>query len=132
MARPRFALTEENRRQVKMLAAMGNPQDSIAKVIGIAPKTLRKHFDQELFRGVIEANTQVAKTVFQTATGGNVQACIFWLKTRAGWREYGPESQRTVAIPDFSVHGPASKPDCARELEKRDELDELDELDKAA
>jgi hypothetical protein len=57
MARPRFAPTEENRRQVKLLAAMGTPHDLIGKVIGIAPKTLRKHFDQELFRGEVEANT---------------------------------------------------------------------------
>ena len=112
MARPRFAPTEETRRQVKLLAAMGISHDSIAKVTGIAPKTLRKHFDQELSRGPTEANAQVAKTLYQKAIGGNVPACTFWLTHRAGWREQGPEGQRgPVAIPDFIVHGPAAKPD---------------------
>jgi hypothetical protein len=76
MARPRFASTEENRRQAKALAAMGTPHDLIAKLIGIAPKTLRKHFDQELFRGEVEANTQVAKTLFQICSGVRYQRAL--------------------------------------------------------
>ena len=112
MARPRFAPTEETRRQAKMLAGLGISHDSIAELIGIAPKTLRKHFHRELSRGPTETNAQVTKTLYQTAIGGNVPACIFWLKNRAGWREHGPEGQRgPVAIPDFIVHGPAAKPD---------------------
>jgi hypothetical protein len=127
MSRTPFTPTEEQRRQVKLLAAMGNSHESIGKVIGIAPKTLRKHFEQELFRGAIDANTQMARKIYETGMGGNVSAMIFWMKNRAGWREHGPEGQRgPVAVPDFVVKGSASKPDSARELEKRDELDELD------
>jgi hypothetical protein len=121
MPRPTFTPTEEQRRQVKTLAAMGNSHDSIGKVIGIAAKTLRKHFDQELFRGVIDANTQVAGKLFQSAMGGSVAAQKYWLAVRAGWREKAPEGQRgPVVISDFVVRGPARKPDSAGE---RDDLD---------
>jgi hypothetical protein len=121
MSRPSFTPTEDQRRQVKMMAALGNSHDSIGKVMGIAPKTLRKHFDQELVRGVIEANTQVARVLFQLAIGGNLGAIIYWLKCRAGWREQAPEGQRwPFVISDFVVRGPARKPDSAGE---RDDLD---------
>ena len=130
MARPRFAPTEETRRQTKMLAGLGISHDSIAELIGIAPKTLRKHFRRELSRGVTEANAQVAKALLQAAIGGNVPAGTFWLKHRAGWREQGPEGQRApVAIPDFIVHGPAAKPDVTS---PPDVPSHPDELDKAA
>jgi hypothetical protein len=35
-----------------------------------------------------EANAQVAQSLYQQATSGKkTAATIFWLKTRAGWRE---------------------------------------------
>ena len=34
-----------------------------------------------------EANAQVKGFLFQAAKKGNVTAIIFWLKTRAGWKE---------------------------------------------
>jgi hypothetical protein len=121
MSRPSFTPTEDQRRQVKMMAALGISRDSIAKVIGITPKTLRKHFDREVVRGGIEAIMQVAGKLYQSAMGGNVVAMIFFLKCRGGWREQAPEGQRGLAvISDFVVRGPARKPDSARE---RDDLD---------
>ena len=33
------------------------------------------------------ANAQVAKGLFDQAKQGNTSAAIFWLKTRAGWKE---------------------------------------------
>ena len=51
-------------------------------------KTLRKHFTMELERGRIEANCQVAQTLFDLATSGVcVAATIFWAKTRMGFQE---------------------------------------------
>jgi hypothetical protein len=80
-------VTEEMRRKVKMLAGIGVPQHNIAQQIGCSPKTLRLHFREELDRGVAEANTMIAGTLFNTAKNGNVTAMIFWLKTRGRWRE---------------------------------------------
>ena len=89
--RPAFVPTEDQRRQVKAMAAYGVPQDDIATVLAIDAKTLRKHFWSDLQTGVLEANAKVAQSLFQRATtekgSAGVTAAIFWLKVRAGWRE---------------------------------------------
>ena len=87
MVRPAFVVTDGMREKVQYLAGLGVPQDDIAKIIGCAPKTLRKRFREELDRGVAEANAMVAGYLFNSAKQGNVSAQIFWLKTRAHWRE---------------------------------------------
>jgi hypothetical protein len=75
------------RRQVEALAAYGIPETDIARVVGIDPKTLRKRYREELDLGETKANAQVAGFLFTAAKNGNVTAQIFWLKTRARWRE---------------------------------------------
>jgi len=83
-----FEPTEEHRRLVRAFSGFGVPQDDIARHIGVEPKTLRKHFRDELDRGATEATVKVAQSLFQMATTGkNVAAAIFWMKARAGWRE---------------------------------------------
>jgi DNA-binding XRE family transcriptional regulator len=80
--------TEEERRLVRALSGFGITQDDIAKHVGIDPKTLRKHYREELDRGSIEATAKVAQSLFQMATTGkNVAAAIFWMKARAHWKE---------------------------------------------
>ena len=72
------------------MAAYGVPEADIATVIGIDAKTLRKHYRQELDTGQIKANTKVAENLYRKATGDGreaVIAAIFWLKTRARWKE---------------------------------------------
>jgi hypothetical protein len=83
-----FEPTEEQRRTVKALSGYGVPQEGIAIHIGVDPKTLRKHFRDELDRGSVEATAKVAQTLFHLATvEKNVASVIFWMKARAGWRE---------------------------------------------
>ncbi len=72
------------------MAGYGIPETDIASAIGIDPKTLRKWYRDELDVGHINANAQVAGFLFNAAKNGNVTACIFWLKVRAGWSEYSP------------------------------------------
>ena len=80
--------TEEQRRTVRAMSGFGIPQADIATLLELDPKTLRKHFRRELDRGSIEATAKVAQTLFQMATSGeNTAAAIFWMKSRAGWRE---------------------------------------------
>jgi hypothetical protein len=50
MARPSHKPVPELRRQVEALAGFGIPEADIAGLIGIDPKTLRKHYRQELDR----------------------------------------------------------------------------------
>src|SRR5205085_11097823 len=87
MARRAFVVNEAVHDKVRYLAGVGVRQDDIAKIIGCAPKTLRKRCRDDLDRGVAEANALVSGYLFANAKAGNVAAQIFWLKTRAHWRE---------------------------------------------
>ena len=86
MARTAFVVTDAMRERVRYLAGVGVPQDDIAKIIGCAPKTLRKRFRDDLDRGVAEANATMCGYLFASAKAGNIAAIIFWVKTRA-WRD---------------------------------------------
>ncbi len=68
------------------MAGYGVPETDIARIIGIDPKTLRKHYRDELDTGHVKANAKVAENLYRKATGEgreSVTAAIFWLKTRA-------------------------------------------------
>jgi hypothetical protein len=90
MAHPSHRPNPGERRQVEALTAYGVPEADIARVIGIDPKTLRKHYRDELDTGSIKATARVAEFLFRKATTEGhqcVSAAIFWMKTRGGWRE---------------------------------------------
>ena len=91
------------RKQVETLAAYGIPEQDISRVVGIDPKTLRKHYRDELDLGETKANAQVAGFLFNAARNGNVTAQIFWLKTRAGWKETPSEHRHVGAFGTFDV-----------------------------
>jgi hypothetical protein len=86
------------RRQVEAMAAYGIPETDIARVLSVDPKTLRKHYREELDLGETKANAQVAGYLFNAAKNGNVTAQIFWLKTRAKWRETPLEVKHSGSI----------------------------------
>jgi len=86
------------RRQVEGLAAYGIPETDIAEMLEIDPKTLRKHYCRELELGGKKANAQVAGFLFNSAKNGNVTAQIFWLKTRARWRESPTDINHTAVV----------------------------------
>ena len=87
MARKAFVVNEKMREQVRHLTGIGLRQEHIAKIIDCAPKTLRKRFRDDLNRGAAAAIATVANNLYAAAKGGNVTAQIFYLKTRARWRE---------------------------------------------
>ena len=52
--------------------------------------TLRLHYPDELATGGTKANSKVAESLYRKAIGDghqSVAAAIFWLKTRAHWKE---------------------------------------------
>ena len=72
------------------MAACGITHEQIARCIGehgIDPKTLRKHFADELDTASIKATASIANLLYQRAMKGDLTAMIFWLKCQAGWRE---------------------------------------------
>lgn len=90
MARRAHQPDPAGRRQVEAMAGYGIPEADIACVLEIDPKTLRKHYRSELDKGHIKATAKVAESLFRKATtdgSQSVTAAIFWLKTRAGWKE---------------------------------------------
>lgn len=87
MSRPPFEPTNQDRMSVTTLSACGTRHALIARHLHIDEKTLRRHFRKELSKGREDANALVARSLFSAAVGGNITAQIFWLKTRAGWKE---------------------------------------------
>ena len=87
MARRAFAVNDAVREKVRYLAGLGVAQDDIARIVGCTLKTLRKRLRAELDCGVAEANAMISGSLFAAAKAGNITAQIFWLKTRARWRE---------------------------------------------
>ena len=85
------------RRHVDGMTAKGATQPMVAGVLGIEEKCLRRHYQDELDGCAVQADMALAGNLFRIATSeglGAVTAAIFWLKTRAGWREI----DRTVEV----------------------------------
>ena len=91
------------RKQVETLAAYGIPETDISRVVGIDPKTLRKHYREELDLGETKANAQVAGFLFNSARNGNVTAQIFWLKTRARWKDVPTELRHSGSLGTYDL-----------------------------
>jgi hypothetical protein len=79
--------TPETQRLVESSSGLGLPHESIAVLVGIDDKTLRKHYRLELDMGKAKANGQIAKTLFQKATSGDTTSLIWWTKTQMKWSE---------------------------------------------
>ena len=89
--------TAQTRATVESMAAYGIPQDEIAATLGIAPKTLRKAYRDELDTAATKANARVGQFLYRAASGAAIadgatqadciRAAMFWAKTRMGWRE---------------------------------------------
>ena len=79
--------TPETQKLVESSSGLGLPHESIAVLVGIDDKTLRKHYRAELDMGKAKANGQIAKTLFQKATSGDTTSLIWWTKTQMKWSE---------------------------------------------
>ena len=85
--RPPHLPNGDTRNKVFMLSSVGTRHEDIATVLSISTDTLTKYYKEELDKGRIEANASVAETLFKQAKEGNTTAMIFWLKSRAKWKE---------------------------------------------
>ncbi len=97
MPRKAHQPTDKTRSEVEALKSFGVPQAEIAAYIGIDRNTLMKHYRDELDRAMTKANANVARFLYQAASGKAlekgashadcVRAAMFWAKTRMQWRE---------------------------------------------
>ena len=85
--RPAHLPNADTRNKVYTLSTVGTRHEDIATVLNISADTLTKYYHDELAKGRIEANASVAETLFKQAKEGNTTAMIFWLKSRAKWKE---------------------------------------------
>lgn len=79
------------RRMVKILVACGIPHDVICTILQITKQTLYAHYRVEIDTGAHEINARIAHRLYSIALHGQgkeaIVAMMFWLKTRAGWRD---------------------------------------------
>jgi DNA-binding XRE family transcriptional regulator len=115
--KPPHAPTDAQRQLVQLHATVGTTQDMIARVIGIDTKTLRKHYRDELDLSMVLANATIGGALFKKAKGGDTASMIFWLKTRARWRE-------TSDVNLISEDGSMSPTRIVIEAAKTDDLDD--------
>lgn len=87
--------TDKTRAEVAALTSFGNTQEEIATYIGISVDTLDRHYRDELDNSVVRANAKVAGKLFKKCVEQeDLTAIMFWLKTRARWREKDPEDTK--------------------------------------
>ena len=85
--KPPHEPTDAQRQLVQLHATIGTQQSVIADILGIDDKTLRKHYREELDQAMAKANATIGGALFNKAKNGDTAAQIFWMKTRARWRE---------------------------------------------
>ena len=76
--------------KVEAMAGYGLTAADIARVLDIDLEELKASYSKELAGGQIKANARVAESLYRKAIGEgreSVIAAIFWLKTRARWKE---------------------------------------------
>ena len=104
---PKFEPTQDQRSQVKLMKALGIPEDRICKTIinprtgkPVAPMTLARAFPRELESGATECHALVGNVILCTILGKKpalgdpikseqvrMTAVIFYAKTQMGWKE---------------------------------------------
>ena len=80
--------TEREREQVQLLASYGFSPKEIARLLGIATRTLEHQYASEVELGRLMATAKVAAVVFRAATrrrNPSIPAAMFWLRTQGGW-----------------------------------------------
>jgi len=87
------------------MSCFGIRQTDIAAWVGLrSPKTLRKHFREELDRGRIGADVEVGKTLFKMAASGRrPSATFYYLNRQASRRARQTPLTSPAAVPDFVV-----------------------------
>ena len=120
---PKFEPTQDQRNQVKLMKAVGLPEDRICKTITnprtgkpVAPMTLARAFAAELESGATEFHALVGNFILcailgkKPALGDAIKseqvrmtAAIFYAKTKMGWRETAVNEQANKDDKPFLV-----------------------------
>jgi hypothetical protein len=80
---PREALRD----QIKLMVAIGIPQEQICGILKMSKETLSVASREDLDYGANTANTVVGGKIFEAAKRGEQWACTLWAARRMGWKE---------------------------------------------
>jgi hypothetical protein len=102
MARPKIAITDDQLRQVELMAGWGMSQAQIAHILKVSPDTwTRRKRDSAAVaaayeRGKAVAESRVAERLFsRAAVDGDVSAIRYWENTRTGRTETSVQKRET-------------------------------------
>lgn len=84
---PNHKYSEEMAAEVRRLAKGGVSHAGIARILEVSEATIRNHYDKDYQAAVDLANRAVAGVLYDKAMAGDTTSMIFWLKTRARWKE---------------------------------------------
>ncbi len=112
--RPAFAPNDKQRGQVEAMHVCGCPEKDIAVALNISEPLLRKHFRAELDVSLTKLKVEISNWLVNSILGktGNgiltderarATLGIFWLKTRAGWKETTVLEHRDIANEDDAL-----------------------------
>jgi DNA-binding Lrp family transcriptional regulator len=93
--------SDKERNMVKLLAAVGIPQEDIADALGMSRRNLARRFAHELAHGAKAVHAKLAAKAVTMAAAGDRTMLIFVLKTKFGWREkdrQGPSMDAATLI----------------------------------
>lgn len=89
--------TDKTKAEVNALLSFGNTQAEICSYLDITDKTFLKHYAEEIRTAVVRANAGVARKLYNKCmVNDDLQAQIFWLKTRGRWRTTDIEAKEGV------------------------------------
>jgi hypothetical protein len=98
--------TDKTKAEVSSLASFGVTQQEISDYIGIDIKTLHKYYRKELDTASIKANAAVARVLYEKAViDRDTTSVLFWLKTRAKWRETDKKEEPVFSVQSRSKRG---------------------------
>lgn len=79
--RPEYKVNDTDYEIVKALCLFGAPQTTIANYIGIATKTLCKHYHELLANCKEDKNGAMEMSLYRKGLQGSVEAQKFWLSS---------------------------------------------------
>lgn len=72
---------------IQVMTAAGVKKNIIARLLRMSPTRLSQKFSDEMEYGSEILTTRMVNALIQKGLDGNVSAIIFYLKSKAGWRE---------------------------------------------
>jgi len=104
--RPPVEIDEAKKRLIRGLLSHGETPARVAEMVGVSEPTLRKYCADDIESAFSHTYNRIAMNLAQRAMSDSkdaVPAAIFWLKTRARWRETGDEQKTQPIVYSFSA-----------------------------